>query len=106
MRHRTPIAACAVALTSRGIAGGGSSGPSTSSGNSSSKTPFTVLAIVASSGPLAADTAPEIQGMQSGAKYVNARGGILVRKVQVIVKNDNDDPTTAATLLQKYLSGG
>jgi branched-chain amino acid transport system substrate-binding protein len=106
MRHRTAIAACAVALTSLGIAACGSSGPSTSSGNSSSKTPFTVLAIVASSGPLAADTAPEIQGLQAGAKYVNARGGILGRKVQVIVKNDNDDPTTAATLLQKYLSGG
>lgn len=112
MRHPTAIAACAVALASLGIAACSSSGTTSSSAssssanNSSSNTPFTELAIVASSGPLAAVTAAEMQGMAEGAKYVNAHGGINGHKVQVIVKNDNDDPTTAATLLQSYLSGG
>jgi branched-chain amino acid transport system substrate-binding protein len=110
MRHPIAIAACAVALASLGIAACSSSGTSSSSGStsasSSGNTPFTVLAIVASSGPLAAVTAPEVQGLQAGANYVNAHGGILGHKVQVIVKNDNDDPTTAATLLQSELSGG
>jgi branched-chain amino acid transport system substrate-binding protein len=117
MRHPTVIAVCAVAVASLGIAACSSSSSTsssaTTSGNSSSssssssnKTPFVVLAIVASSGPLAAVTASEMQGMAEGAKYVNAHGGIDGHMVQVIVKNDNDDPTTAATLLQSYLSGG
>jgi branched-chain amino acid transport system substrate-binding protein len=106
MRHPTVIAACAVALASMGIVACGSSSPSTTSGGASTKTPFTVLAIVASSGPLAAVTASEMQGMAEGAKYVNAHGGIDGHKVQVVVKNDNDDPTTAATVLQGYLSSG
>jgi len=44
--------------------------------------------------------------MQAGAAYVNAHGGVLGHPVQVTVKNDNNDPTTAATLLQSALSGG
>jgi branched-chain amino acid transport system substrate-binding protein len=106
MRHPTAIAACAVALASLGIAACGSSAPAGSSGSSSSNKPFIVLAIVAASGPLAADTAPEIKGLDAGASYVNAHGGILGHKVEISVKNDNDDPTTAATLLQGQLSGG
>jgi branched-chain amino acid transport system substrate-binding protein len=106
MRGRKTIAACAVGLASLGLAACGSSSGGSASGNTTAKGPFTVLAIVASSGPLAAVTQSEVQGLQAGAKYVNAHGGILGSQVEITVKNDNTDPTTAANLLQAAVSGG
>jgi branched-chain amino acid transport system substrate-binding protein len=61
---------------------------------------------VASSGSLAAVTQSELQGMQAGAKYVNAHGGFDGQPVQITVKNDNLDPTTAANLVQAALASG
>jgi branched-chain amino acid transport system substrate-binding protein len=128
MRHPTALVASAVAVASLGLAAcsSSSSSPSaaasspasasaasTSSAGSSpaasgpaSGTPFNVLAIVASSGPLATVTAAEVAGMQAGVAYVNAHGGVSGHQVVLTVKNDNNDPTTAATLLQSALSGG
>ena len=112
MRHSMAAAVGAVALASIGLAAcsSSSSGPSASSGGSAAatapKSPFTVLAIVASSGSLAAVTQSELQGMQAAAKYVNAHGGFDGQQVQITVKNDNLDPTTAANLLQAALSSG
>lgn len=112
MRHSMAAAVGAVALASIGLAAcsSSSSGPSASSGGSAAaaapKSPFTVLAIVASSGSLAAVTQSELQGMQAAAKYANAHGGFDGQQVQITVKNDNLDPTTAANLLQAALSSG
>jgi branched-chain amino acid transport system substrate-binding protein len=86
-------------------AGSGGSG-SASTTNSASKAPFTILAIVASSGSLAAVTQSELQGMQAAAAYSNAHGGFDGHQVKITVENDNLDPTTAASLLQEALSSG
>jgi branched-chain amino acid transport system substrate-binding protein len=108
----------AIALTSLGLAACGSSGgssaasgsPGSSTGSAAAasgpKTPFNILAIVASSGSLAAVTQVELQGMQAAAKYANAHGGFDGQQVKITVKNDNLDPTTAANLLQAALSSG
>jgi branched-chain amino acid transport system substrate-binding protein len=106
MRSRKTIAACAVGLASLGLAACSSSSGGSTGGTAAAKGPFTVLAIVASSGPIAAVTQSEMQGLQAGAKYVNAHGGILGSKVEITVKNDNTDPTTAANLLQAATSSG
>ena len=122
MRHPTAIAASALALAGLGLAAcsssssspgaaasspaGSTSAASTSAASAaSSSTPFNVLAIVASSGPLATVTAAEVSGMQAGVAYVNAHGGVSGHQVVLTVKNDNNDPTTAATLLQSAVSG-
>ncbi len=108
MRHSTVAAASAVALIGLGLAACSSSSPGSSgaaSTTSSNKAPFTILAIVASSGALAAVTQSELQGMQAAAKYANAHGGFDGHQVKITVENDNLDPTTAASLLQQALSG-
>lgn len=117
MRHRRPLTACSLALVgvvlaacSSSSSGGStaSSGSTPSSGSSASAThgTYNVLAIVASSGPLAAVTAAEMDGMKDAAAYVNAAGGIDGKTVKVTIKNDNADPTTAANVLQQALSSG
>jgi branched-chain amino acid transport system substrate-binding protein len=122
MRHPTVLLASGLALAGLGLAACSSSSSSPSPAASSpaaaspaaagsaaagpaSGTPFNVLAIVASSGPLATVTAAEVSGMQAAVTYVNAHGGVSGHPVALTVKNDNDDPTTAATLLQSALSG-
>jgi branched-chain amino acid transport system substrate-binding protein len=106
MRQRTAIAALAAALASLGLVACGSSGSSGSGSNAAKSSPFTVLAIVAASGPLAADSAAEMEGLQAAKAYVNAHGGINGHPVKVTIENDNFDPTTAVSLLQSALSGG
>jgi branched-chain amino acid transport system substrate-binding protein len=106
MRRSTVTAASAIALMSMGLAACSSSSSGGASTTSSSKAPFTILAIVASSGSLAAVTQSELQGMQAAAKYANAHGGFDGHQVKITVQNDNLDPTTAASLLQAALTGG
>jgi branched-chain amino acid transport system substrate-binding protein len=111
MRRSMATAVSALAVASLGLAAcsSNSSGGSGGSGGSSAsgpKSPFTILAVVASSGSLAAVTQSELQGMQAAAKYANAHGGFDGQKVEITVKNDNLDPTTAANLVQSALSSG
>jgi branched-chain amino acid transport system substrate-binding protein len=109
-RSMAAAAAGALALTSLGLAACGSSGGSAAASGGSAaaapKTPFNILAVVATSGALAAVTQAELQGMQAAAKYANAHGGFAGSPVKITVKNDNLDPTTAANLLQAALSSG
>ncbi len=91
------------------IAGCGSSGsassPSTSGGSASSGSgPINVLDITATSGATAIFGTQETLGLQAAAAYYNAHGGILGRKVNVVVENDNSDPTTAAQIATQQLS--
>jgi branched-chain amino acid transport system substrate-binding protein len=104
IRHRMSIAACVFAAASLGLTACASS--SSGSGSSGAKGPFTILAIVAASGPLASVSAAEIDGMKVAASYVDAHGGILGQKIKITVDNDNDDPSTAASLLQAAVSSG
>jgi branched-chain amino acid transport system substrate-binding protein len=114
MRRSMAAAVGALALASMGLAacssssGGSSAGSGSSGGSNASgpKSPFTILAVVASSGSLAAVTQSELQGMQAAAKYANAHGGFDGQPVKITVKNDNLDPTTAANLVQAALSSG
>lgn len=125
MRRPAMLAACSLALIGLGLAacsssGSGSSGNTSPPGSGTSAPPpaspgsasaptggtYNLLAIVASSGPLAAVTSAEVQGLQAGTAFVNAHGGIDGKTVKLTVKNDNADPTTAANLVQSALSGG
>ena len=107
--HRTlaTLGACAVVSVSIAAcsSSGGSSASSSGSASSGSKSsPVKILAVVDTSGPNKSVGVPELSGIQAGAAYVNAHGGILGRKVQVTVADDNGDPTTADTAVIQALS--
>lgn len=106
MRRSTVMAVSATALISLGLAACSSTGSGGGSTTSAKKAPFTILAIVASSGGLAAVTQSELAGMQAAAKYANAHGGFDGSQAKITVENDNLDPTTAASLLQQAMSSG
>ena len=102
------VAACGGSSSSTSS---GASSPSSAtnaaatSSSSSTKGAINVLAVVDTSGPDKVVGVPQLEGLQAGAAYFNAHGGILGHKVNVVVKNDNGDPTTATTNLVQALSG-
>jgi branched-chain amino acid transport system substrate-binding protein len=109
------LASCAAALTvALAVAACGSSSSSSSSSTSSggsggsstssAKGPINVLDITATSGPTAIYGEAETDGLEAAAAYYNAQGGILGHKVNIVVANDNSDPTIASSVATKDLS--
>jgi branched-chain amino acid transport system substrate-binding protein len=68
-----------------------------SSSPKGSSAPITIGASLSLSGDFSADGQAYERGYELWEHDVNAHGGLLGRKVQVIIKNDNSDPTTADT---------
>ncbi len=70
-----------------------------SSGNSSasSKKPILIGASLSLTGDFSADGQAYQRGYELWAAYVNSHGGILGRKVKLIIKNDNSSPTQVDT---------
>lgn len=93
----------ASACSSAASSSSGSAAAGTSS-SSASSTPFTVLGITAQSGAFSAYGGADVASLKAAAAYLNANGGILGHKVQIVTKNDNSVPATAVSLLQQYLS--
>jgi len=81
-----------------------SSSSGTSASNSSSHGTVNVLAVVDTSGPNKTIGTGQLAGIQAGAAYLNAHGGILGHTVAVTVADDNGDPTTGTTALVQDLS--
>jgi ABC-type branched-subunit amino acid transport system substrate-binding protein len=113
MVKRKLTAGATALFVAAGLAACGSTSSSTSSGgtsassigsSSSSKGPINVLDITATSGATAIFGQQETLGMQAAAAYYNAHGGILGRKVNIVVKNDNSDPTTATQIATHELA--
>jgi branched-chain amino acid transport system substrate-binding protein len=75
------------------LAACGSSG----SGSSTSSKPILIGASLSLTGDFSADGQAYKRGYELWASDVNAHGGILGRKVQLIILNDNSDPTTVDT---------
>jgi branched-chain amino acid transport system substrate-binding protein len=86
-------------------AGSGSSA-TTAAAAAPTGSPFKVLAIIGTSGSLAGTAQAYVQALNASAGVVNKEGGILGHPVQISIKNDNLDPTTAANLLQSEISNG
>jgi branched-chain amino acid transport system substrate-binding protein len=74
-------------------------------GAGASKSPFNVLMIAGTTGPVAPPTQAEIQATKAAAYVINHEGGIDGHQVQVKEVNDNLDPTTALSELQQSISG-
>jgi branched-chain amino acid transport system substrate-binding protein len=101
---RTTCALTAVAALSLGMAACSSSSSSTTSASasasSSSSTPITIGASLSLTGDFSADGQAYMKGYELWASDVNARGGILGRKVTLKILNDNSSPTQVATNYQ------
>ena len=102
----TTVAACSSSSsTTAGDASAGSS--STSTGSASSTTSggaINVLVVADQSGPNKTIGTQEALGVQAGAAYLNAHGGVLGRQVSVTILNDDGDPATATSLVVKALA--
>ena len=78
-------------------------GPSVAPASAKSK-PINILAINDTSGYTKVYGIQENLGLEAGAAYVDAHGGILGHKVVVTTVNDNGDPATAASVARQELS--
>jgi branched-chain amino acid transport system substrate-binding protein len=96
-------AALAIAIATS-VTACASSGSTSAAAGSTSGGAINVLDITATSGATAIYGSQETLGLQAAAAYYNAHGGILGRKINITVVNDNSDPATAAGLLTQALS--
>jgi len=79
---------------------------STEQNSNNANSPFVYYVSVSVTGAVAAFTAAEIGGFQLAVDRINKEGGINGRQVELVIQNDTNDPTTAVSLLQKYLASG
>jgi branched-chain amino acid transport system substrate-binding protein len=105
MRHhraRFLALGAGAALAAGLIAGCGSSGSSASGGATSS--PILIGASLSLTGDFGADGQAFQKGYELWVSQVNSHGGILGRKVQLKILNDNSSPTQVATNYQTLIS--
>jgi ABC-type branched-subunit amino acid transport system substrate-binding protein len=93
--------AAAGALLVAGVAAGCSSG---GGGGGSANDPIIICEIAATSGPFTQLGTDDELGATAWAKMVNAHGGLLGHKVQLVQENDASDPATAAALVRKCVT--
>ncbi len=86
------------------IAGCGSSGSPASGGGGGGKSPILIGASLSLTGDFSADGQAYKQGYDFWASQVNAKGGILGRKVEIKILNDNSSPTQVATNYQTLIN--
>jgi branched-chain amino acid transport system substrate-binding protein len=92
--HRARFLALGMtAILAAGVLAACSSSPS----SSSSKKPILIGASLSLTGDFSADGQAYERGYELWAAYVNSHGGILGRKVKLIIKNDNSSPTQVDT---------
>ena len=91
------LAACSGSSTSSS----GSSGANTARSNST--TPITIGASLSETGDFSADGLAFEKGYKLWAKDVNANHGLLGRKVELKILNDNSDPNQVVTNYQTLL---
>jgi branched-chain amino acid transport system substrate-binding protein len=94
----------AVAALSVSVLAACSGGSSTSSGTTSSSNstgPITIGASLSETGDFAADGLAFEKGYKLWARDVNAHGGLLGRKVQLVILNDDSSPDQVVTNYQR-----
>jgi branched-chain amino acid transport system substrate-binding protein len=94
----------AVCLGASACSSSGGSNAGDAAASPASKTDFTVLGVTAQSGAFSAYGAADDASLKAAAAYLNASGGILGHKVEIVTENDNSVPATAVSLVQEYLS--
>ena len=101
--YRVPFIGLSVAAVAI-AAGCSSSGGSTGHTASGSKSPLVIGASLSLTGDFSADGQAYQKGYDFWAAEVNAAGGILGRKVQMKILNDNSSPSQVVTNYQTLIS--
>ena len=57
-------------------------------------------------GPAKPYAEPVLQGVEFGAREINARGGVLGRKIELLVEDDQGKPDVSATMARKLVDAG
>ncbi|HEY0719416.1 MAG TPA: amino acid ABC transporter substrate-binding protein [Streptosporangiaceae bacterium] len=105
--HRVPfigLGVAAVALAAGCSSGTPSSGGGGGSSGGGSKPPLVIGASLSLTGDFSADGQAYQKGYEFWAAQVNQRGGILGRKVQLKILNDNSSTTQVVTNYQTLIS--
>ncbi len=66
--------------------------------------PIRVGASISQTGPYAAPGQNQLRGYRLCVKYTNAKGGVLGRKLELIVEDDQSQPATAARIYEKLIT--
>jgi len=101
--YRVPLISLSVAAVAI-AAGCSSSGGSKGHTTSGTKAPLVIGASLSLTGDFSADGQAYQKGYEFWAAQVNAKGGILGRKVQLKILNDNSSPTQVVTNYQTLIS--
>jgi branched-chain amino acid transport system substrate-binding protein len=108
IRRRLPLVVAMCVVPALGLAacggsssGGGSSSSSGSSGSSGGS--FVVGAVEPESGTYGAAGLDIVHALKAEAAIINARGGILGKKIQVIAVDDASDPEKAISATQQLV---
>ena len=100
----TATAAAAAVLAAGCSSSGSNSATGSSSTGSGSKSPLVIGASLSLTGDFSADGQAYQKGYEFWAGQVNAQGGILGRKVELKILNDNSSPTQVATNYQTLIN--
>lgn len=73
------------------------------SASPASKEPLKIGAILTLSGPVGSAGSKQLLGLQVAIEEINAAGGIMGRKVELIERDDAGDPTKARTAAQELV---
>jgi branched-chain amino acid transport system substrate-binding protein len=79
---------------------------SSSGGTSSSSSPISIASMGALTGPNAVYGINSLDGEKLAAKEINAAGGVDGRKITITQYDDQCEPTQAAVVASKIISGG
>ena len=66
--------------------------------------PIRIGASIAQTGPYAAPAQNQLRGYRLCVKHTNERGGVLGRKLELIVADDQSQPATAARIYEKLIA--
>jgi branched-chain amino acid transport system substrate-binding protein len=84
---------------------GGKSAPSSGGGGSGSKSPITIGATYEKTGPVPTLGA-EGPAAEAAANYLNAHGGVMGRKIKIVLEDNAGNPSQAVSQLRQFQSQG
>ena len=91
-------------LTLIGCGGGGSNGGDSNGGEGASGDPIKIGLFGPMSGTNAAVGLSQQEGVMMAVKEINAAGGIEGRPIEVISEDDENDATTAVSVVNKLIN--
>ena len=68
------------------------------------QSPLRIGASISQTGPYAAPAQNQLRGYRLCVKHTNERGGVLGRKLELVVEDDQSQPATAARIYEKLIT--